>query len=260
MNYFAQGFLSESFDEVHHAVRNQYASYRDILMRLNEQCVSAQYELSINVDAPRELLGGTLFARTLTSSQAAIILLEHGLPAQAQTVLRSALESLFALAAIEEKPELALPLAQSQEANKKSLADKMLQWQSAELKASLSAQADEVKLREIASNRTRNFNTFQLADAAGMMDWYLSIYTLLSFPAHSTVSDLVSHLVTDDHGDIAQLKNEPDLENQESTWAFAIEIQIRAAKAVCGIFGINTIEVQAHANALRDLVAQAKAN
>ena len=258
MTYFAQGFLSEPFGEVRDAVRNQYATYRNAFMRLNEQCMAAQYELAINADVPRELLGGALFLRTLASLQGAVILLEHGLPSQAKAVLRAALESLFALSAIEAKPELALPLANSQEANKRSLADKMLQWQGAELRASLSECVDEAKLREVASNRTRDFNTAQLADAAGMMDWYRSIYALLSFPAHATVSDLVSHLATDDHGNVTHLKNEPEVEGQESVWAFAIEIELQAARAVCGIFAINTIDIEASANALRSLVARAE--
>lgn len=257
MPHFAQGFLSEPFDEIQSAVRYQYASYREVLMRLNEQCVAAQYELPIKSGVPRNLLGAILFMRTIASSQAAVILLEHGLIAQAKSVLRSALESLFALAAIEVKPELALPLAQSQEANKRSLADKVLQWENAELKASLSGRASEAELRELVSNKTREFNTAQLADAAGMMDWYRSIYALLSFPAHANVSDLISHLVTDAHGNITELKSEPDVEGQEATWAFTIQIQIRAASAVAGIFGVNTIDVQAHANALRALAARA---
>jgi Family of unknown function (DUF5677) len=258
LTYFAQGFLSEPFDDVRMAVREQYASWRSLLMQLNAQCVASQHEFAINPDAPRDLLGGTLFARTLTSTQASIILLEHGLLAQAKTVLRSALESLFALAAIEAKPELALPLAQSQEANKRSLADKVLQWKSVELKASRSAQIDEAQLREMASSRTRVFNTAQLADAAGMMDWYHSIYALLSFPVHASVSDLVSHLVTDGHGNVTELKNEPDVEGQEFTWALAIEIQIRAAIAVSGIFGNNTVDVQTHKDSLRALVSKLK--
>ena len=257
MSYFAQGFLSEPLDEVRNAVQIQYADYRRVLLRINEQCMSTQYELHIDVDKPRDLLGGALFSRTLASSQAAILLLEYGLITQARTVLRSALESLFALAAIEAKPELALPLARSQEANKRSIADKALQWQDADLKASLSARIDINNPKIAETNRTRDFGTAELAKAAGMMDWYLSIYALLSFPAHATVSDLVSHLVTDADGNITHLKNEPELEGQESTWAFAIEIQIRAAKAVCGLFAIKTIDIASHENDLRNLIARA---
>ena len=189
----------------------------------------------------------------LTSTQAAVILLEHGLLSQSKAVLRMALESLFALAAIEAKPEIALPLAQSQEANKRSLADKILQWQSPELKASLTGRIDNTKLQEFVSNPARDFNTAQLAEAAGMMDWYRSMYALLSFPAHSTVSDLVSHVVTDNEGNVTALKNEPEVEGQEAAWAFAIEIQVRAARAVREIFDLKNLDMDTYAKALRDL-------
>ncbi|MEO8118705.1 MAG: hypothetical protein ABI606_05205 [Rhodoferax sp.] len=144
MTYFAQGFLSEPFDEVRGTVREQYASWRDLFLRLNEQCVTAQHELSINADVPRDLLGGALFARTLASTQ----------------------------------------------------------------------------------------------------------------PAHATVSDLVSHLVTDERGNVTELKNEPEVKGQAATWAFAIEIHIRAAIAVGEIFYIHTVDIETHKNALRILVVQ----
>ena len=147
MESFAHGFLSEPFDEVRLAVRHQYAKLRTVLVALNERCVVAQHEIRVRPDEPRELLGAALFARTLASTQAAVLLLEHGLLSQAKVVLRAALESLFALAAIAKEPELALPLAQSQQADKQSLADKMLQWQGSELKSSRSEWIDEARLQ-----------------------------------------------------------------------------------------------------------------
>jgi hypothetical protein len=253
MTYFADGFLSETFEEFQTAVRERYATYRELLIRLNKECVEAQYHLPVNPLEPRDLLGATLFIRTIATSQAAVILLERGLTAQAKSVLRSALESLFALAAIEAKPELALPLAKSQNANKRSLADKILHWKGEELKASISKRASDDLLRELVSDRAREFNTAQLADAAGMMDWYYSIYALLSFPAHASVSDLLSHLVVDANGRVTELTCDPELENQQSTWAFTIQIQIRAASAITGIFGVKTVDVQAHTNAFRKI-------
>jgi hypothetical protein len=253
MEYFAHGFLSEPLDEVREVVRQRYAGWRSVLISLNEACVTAQHEIPVNVDEAQHLLSATYFARTLASTQATVILLECGLLPQAKAVLRSALESLFALAAIEKKPELALPLAQSQEANKKALADKMLQWQSEELRVSLFRLIDEPKLREFVSTDASSFNTYQLAEAAGMKDWYLSMYVLLSFPAHALVSDLVSHIVTDDLGNVTALKNEPEIEGQEMAWAFAIEIQLRAARAVREIFNLKHLDLDDYANALRGL-------
>ncbi len=251
MSYVSHGFLTESLGEIRHAVHNRYKKHRKALIQLNEQCVAAQYELQINT--AQHLLGAAFFVRTIASSQAAVILLEAGMISQAKAVLRSALESLFSLAALEARPELAIPLAQSQEANKRSLADKMLQWQSKEMKASREAQISEEELLELKSNKARGFSTWQLAEYAGMTDWYRSLYTLLSFPAHATVSDLIAHLVTDIDGNIIELKSEPEVEGQESTWGYIIEIQLRAAKSVVNMFGVSSINIEVHENALRDL-------
>lgn len=252
MKNFAQGFLSEPFDEVRCAVRKRYAGRRNILMRLNEQCVAAQHEISINRYEPRELLGGALFARTLASSQAAIIMLEHGLLSQAKVVLRSALEYLFALAAIEAKPELAVTFTQSIDANKRSLADQMLQCTSGELRDALSAeQFDEARLREIRSSKASGFNVSQLADAAGMMHLYHSVYPILSFATHVSIVDLIDHVVVDDYDNVTELKNEPEMDDQESVWEFAIEIQINAAKALHGIFMMDYVDIETYKDELQ---------
>ncbi len=252
MSFLDQGFLSD-LSEVRSAVHSRYANYRIAFMRLNEQCMAAQYTLSISAEQPRDLLGAAFFMRTIASCQAAVILLEHGLPAQAKTVLRSSLESLFSLAAIEAKPELALSIAQSQDANKRSLADKMLRWECEELQASRDSSIGEEELLELKLNNASEFKTWALAKEAGMTDWYLSCYALLSQSAHATVSDMTSHLVIDKDGNISAFKSEPEVDGQELVWAFTMQIQLRAAHAVTNMFGINTIDVSVHENALRAL-------
>lgn len=254
MSFVEQGFLSYEMCLTRDSVRAKYTEYLAVLMRLNDECVAAQYELDISPHESRDILGAAFFVRTLASSQAAAILLEHGLVAQAESVLRTSLESLFALAALEAKPALAMQLAQSQEANKRSLADKMLQWSGEELRASRDTRIGEDELLILKSSKAREFTTHQLAEAAGMLDWYYSLYALMSHPAHAHVSDLTSHLVANPDGSIGAIQNEPQLDGQENTWVFIIEIQLRAAKAVVSMFGIASIGVQVHETALRKLV------
>ena len=116
----------------------------------------------------RLLLAAAHFARILASVQSAVILLERGLLSQAKAVLRMALESLFALAAIHMKPELAVPMAMTQLADKRTIADRMLQWSAPELKAEVAAHADEAELKILIGSRARELKTFELAQAAGM--------------------------------------------------------------------------------------------
>jgi hypothetical protein len=253
MDDFQQGFLSEPFDEVRHSVRERYARWHAFFLDLNKANVSLQHALPIARDDVRSLLGAALFARTLASTQAAVLLLEHGLLSQSKTVLRSALESLFALCAIATKPELAEPLARTHESDKRSLAEKMLRWKSSALKGALPDSSNEEKLREIVATKTPQLNLFQLAEAAGMTDWYLSMYALLSFPSHSSVTDLISHLVTDGNGIVEALKNEPELEDQDSAWAYASEIQISAASAANTIFGVGVPNLASLEDRLRSI-------
>lgn len=254
-NFFPQGFLTEPFDDVRNIIREQYSDLRNLLLRLNKQCVAFQYVLNITRDNPRELLGSTLFVRVLSSTQAAIILLEHGLLSQAKTVLRSALESLFALAAIKEKPELASKIAESQNADKRKLADQILQWKNPELKKSITELIEEPTLTEIKDKHKKSpeLEVFKLAQDAGMEDYYRSTYLLLSFPAHSNMSDLISHLVTDDKGQIEAIINEPVIDGQEFAWATAIEIEVRVAKAVAEIFDIEFPQLQNYEGELKTL-------
>lgn len=251
---FAQGFLSEPFDEVRCAVRGRYTGRRNILMRLNEQCVAVQHEISINKCELRELIGGALFARTLSSSQAAIIMLEHGLLSQAKVVLRSALESLFSLAAITANSRLALTFAQSADADKRRLANQMLKCTNDGLRDSLSAQQfDEATLRGISSSNVSGLKVREFADAAGMLDLYNSMYTILSSSTHASILDLSNHLVIDAYDNITELKNEPEVDDQEFVWDAAIEILINAVKALQTIFMINNVDIETYKNELLDI-------
>ena len=188
----------------------------------------------------RSLLAAAHFARILASVQSAVILLERGLLSQAKAVLRMALESLFALAAIHMKRELAVPMAMTQLADKRTIADRMLQWSDPELKAEVAAHADEAELKILIGSRARELKTFELAQAAGMTDWYLSLYAILSFPTHGAISDLVAHLVIDDSGQIVAMKNEAEIEKQTAAWAYSIEIEIKAAESFAEVFQLDS--------------------
>jgi len=253
MHSFEQGFLSEPFDDIRNQVRRQYSDWRNLLLKVNSQCVEAQHSITIYPHDTRAILAAVLFARTLASTQAAVILIEHGLLSQARTILRASIETLFALGAIYRKPELTDELVQSHEADKRTVADRMLRWKSPELRAAVEKQITESELRAFLTSKARSINHFELARAAEMEEWYLTIYSLLSFPAHGAVSDLANHVVSGDEGLIESLKNEPELTGQASTWGYAIEIQLKAVQALAGIFANVRIDIEADRNALRVL-------
>ena len=69
-----------------------------------------------------------------------------------------------------------------------------------------------------------------------MEDWYHTLYTILSFAAHSKISDLDNHTITDADGEPVALQSEPVLTGQATVWLWTVEVQLAAIRAVAQIF------------------------
>lgn len=223
---FALGFLSEAAEDVRIEVLARYADWRAVLLRATELAVSVQHELIVHVDDEREVFAAALFARLLASCQAAVVLLERGLVAQARCVLRQALEALFALAAIAEKPELVRRLIESHEAEQRRAAKNIGLWKHPDLKAIASSELASGRLDEALASKATAIATAELAAAGGFEDWYRSIYMTLSWSVHGAAIDLERHFVKDSSGVVVEMSNEPDLEDQKVPWLLATNIQL----------------------------------
>ena len=99
-------------------------------------------------------------------------------------------------------------------------------------------------------------NIYELAKLAEMEDWYLSIYTLLSFAAHSKVSDLNCHVVVGVDGEPLEFQNEPVTSGQASVWAWVVEVQLAAMRSVAALFSLEAHELEALSKRLVDLPEQ----
>ena len=230
--------------EIRELVGQKYAVWIEIFDEVNNLALERQHEIEIHPEIPTEMYGAALYARTITSTQAAVLLLEHGLLAQARTVLRAALETLFALCAIVAKPALTPKMLDSHEVDKRRIAQRMRRWNAPDLKAAALANTSPEELDSYIASKAQDQNVYNNAVAADMEDWYSTLYMLLSFSAHSAVSDLASHLVLDDQGQVVEFKNEPEIEGQISTWTYSVEIQLKALQAVATLFKLDTATIE----------------
>lgn len=250
---FADGFLSEAVREVRSEVHNKYAQYVDLAYSINHLAVALQQDLSIDVDKLEEAIGAALYARTLACTQSAILLLEHGLPAQARTVLRAALESLFPLVAITKDSSIASAFVASHDADRLILVDRIRRWKDPALRASIDSKVTEAELDAMSKGTGKPINLYELAKIAEMEDWYLTLYTLLSFAAHAKVSDLDRHVVLDENGDTTGFQNEPDILDQETVWTWSSEVQLAAMQSVADLFSLDARELEPLRNRLGEL-------
>ena len=226
------GFLSDAPRAFRRQVHAQYRPWVELLYDINRSAVGLQHSIHIHRDRLDEAYGAVLFARTIASVQASALLLELGLPSQARTVLRSALETLFPLCAVAKEPTLAAELVASHDADRRTVADRVRRWQNPALREAIATQVSDVELDTMLASRARPLNQYDLAKRADMEDWYLTIYTLLSFAAHGAISDLESHAVVDANGEVVEFKSEPDLAEQQTVWAWAAEVELAAMRSL----------------------------
>ena len=250
---FDDGFLSAAVREVRTEVHRQYAKLVDLVYRANRRAVALQHALAIHFDRPEQALGAALYARTLASTQATALLLEHGLPSQARTVLRAAIESLIPLCAIAKQPTVATAFIASHDADRRIVVDRIRRWKDPALRASIDSRISESEIEAMTKGSGKATNFYDLAKIADMEDWYLTLYTLLSFAAHTKVSDLDRHVVLDANGNAIEFQNEPDTSNQEAVWAWIAEVQLAAIRSVSALFSLTPEDIDSLSQNLREI-------
>lgn len=236
MSDAVDGFLAVSIDHVRSHVREKYAEWRDLLMRVNRLAVANQHAIVIHTDSNIERYTAVLFARTLTTTQASALLLEAGLVSQARVLLRSALETLFALAAIAKDANVVEKLVEGHAAEQKRVARNLQLWQDTELKKIADAEVASGRLQSILDSSATGLSAFDLAQKAGLEDWYRTVYMVFSWPVHGAAVDLNRHVVIGDDGNVTEFRNEPEVDGQESSWMCAIEVLLKAIAALATIF------------------------
>lgn len=230
------GFLAESLHRVRSHVREKYAAWRDLLLRVNRLAVANQHAIVIHTDSNVERYSAVLFARTITTTQASTLLLEMGLVSQARVLLRSAVETLFALAAIAKDANTVGKLVEGHAAEQKRAAKNAQLWQDGELKKIADAEAASGRLQSNLDSSATALSTFDLAQKAGLEDWYRTVYMVFSWSVHGAAVDLDRHVVVGEDGNVAEFRNEPEVDDQESSWMCAIEVLLKAVAALATIF------------------------
>lgn len=215
-----------------------------------------QFQAPVTRESPRELIAATAFSRTLATVQGSIQLLEVGLLSQARALLRTALEATFFLGAAHASPTFAATLAASEEAEKRSLLDKLRQFSELDGQNALSDALNDEVLKALAESKVREVKIFDVAREAGMLNWYFSLYSLLSYDAHTTITSLQRHLHRDEAGNVTDLKNEPQIDGQEETWSYAVEILIRASEMFASVFALSYVHGAIARAELKQLAAE----
>ena len=101
MNDFnINGFLGSEAELISANNYNQYDNLFHFCEELNRYTIALVPQINIHNHDARELIIGGLFLKILNGTQSAVILMKYGLDIEANTIIRTALESLYWLVAI----------------------------------------------------------------------------------------------------------------------------------------------------------------
>jgi hypothetical protein len=245
MSSFAEsGYLSTEIDKCIKEIRNRYSEWLDLIESINRFGQELQYRLKVDVTDPQSLVCATLYARTLSTFQAAVLLSERGIAPQAQMLLRCMLESIFSLVAISKHKDMARQFIAADAVNRLKMFNKVKTWKSEGLRE-LTRQRDtgvtkqEIE-QDIEETDAKNISVEQMAIKAGLHDWYLTAYVIFSGSVHTSVRDLESHLAVDEASNTVSIVNEPTIAELDKLLLTAAEGMLLVLQAVEKVFSVDT--------------------
>ena len=144
------------------------------------------------------------------------------------------------MSAIAQKPAIVARLIETHEAEQKRAAKSMRLLKHPELQEI--AQSHSSEYDRLLTAKVKSISTYELAEAGGNEDWYRTVYTVFSWAVHAASIDLERHLVVGEVREIIELRNEPEIENQESSWSCGIQLPTKSIRALGTIF--SALEIQ----------------
>ncbi|BAK76683.1 hypothetical protein NH8B_1867 [Pseudogulbenkiania sp. NH8B] len=193
------GFLSEEAEESRRQIQIVYKAAFEAAQQTNSLLMRELRELHIDWNDESKTIVASLFVRSVETYQALIILLERGMVAQGRMLVRTLLETLFAMAAIAKNPQLKdAYIAKHYDSTIKAI-NSAKRWKQPNLKGRLEPDKIEELIEhnkaKLAESNGRILKINQWAEEAGLSDYYNLFYVENSSAVHSDMLALNDHVV-----------------------------------------------------------------
>lgn len=228
-------------------VREKYAIWIAAYQKIESRVRELQHKQSFHVDGLQHLLVMTLFARTATNTSAAMLVAEYGYEVQCKTLLRTALESLFALVAIAKNKSMAEAFVRAGERELKRKVFKTYLW-SEDLKSQQEHRFNNESFKHAVgiakSTKAENISTEEMAKIAGLYDWYLTSYTVFSDAVHGNIHDLEQHFIRGTESEEIEGVRSGGMatSNLHGLYLCASEILLKGLESLDDVFHTSTAE------------------
>lgn len=232
------------YPRVRAIVRKRYAVWLDAYAEIESRCRQAQHGQVLRIDGQHHLLIMALFARTVSNTAAAMLVAEHGYNVQGKSLLRTALESMFVLAAIAKNSTMAEAYVQSGEREIKRKVNKTRFWSDglrSTVQSRFASEGFKASSKIAKSTTARSFSIEEMAKVAGLHDWYLTAYSLFSDAVHGNIHDLEQQFIrNEDDGEIEAIRSGAIVDHLEGLYLCACEILLKGLEVMDETFQIDT--------------------
>lgn len=226
------GVWSRSFHKAH-------GSLLERCKQLNRDVHSLLYSVDVHNKDGREVIVVLLLSRAVELYQATILLLMQGMETSAKVVIRGLLESVFSLRAVARDDETLKAYIEDDQFERRKMINKARRNDAPNLESLKEAATDELLAtieRSIQEQRITHLTTEELSKRAGMHDWYLTVYPMLSKTVHSKVRGLEGMLKLNDKKEISGLQYGPTDSEARHLLATASHCLVLALAATASVF------------------------
>ena len=223
---YEQGFLDSKTEAWVRECRKRFEKWFVLTGDVNSLAVDTIFQFDAHNKLIHEMLLATLYLRTLHNYQGTILMAERGMMAQGRIMARSILDSVFPLVAIAKDQEFAATYAENHTLQQVKYFRKVQKLTTARLPdvdaPENLARAAELQ-EQIDAKGIKHISTESIAERAGLGEWYLTAYSLLSGTVHARAGDLEEYLVLAPDDEIKEFDWGPKTKGMELLLMSAME-------------------------------------
>lgn len=240
------GFLSKNISLWIEKHRNENDEWFKLCEKINDFSHDIMYKIKIHNEYLPEIIAASLYVRAMSNFQGIIIMSERGMTNEAKVLMRSFLEFVFAIVAIDKDKEIVNQFVLEDIIQRKDYLKAYKRNKSIGIHNNediLSNEKIDDLLKDfnakIDINCVKRLSKRDLAKKAELVTIYDSAYKLLSGTIHVNARDLEQYLELNDDGEIKQILWGPDVTEIDFMLFTATESMLFVLTAISHIFSID---------------------
>ena len=247
------GFLGKEAKKISQQIFEEYEDFFELFYKINNFSENTKSEFIISQNNGQQLVSYCLFLKILEGVQAVSILIERGFDLEIATLIRGNFESYVLLKLCCCDEEFSQKYILKSFDDRLKFVEKAMKYKEEDESYSKFLERLEKdegvenyisKLKDIMSQTTvtinrEDFKIYNLAEKAGEIPLYRSLYHLTSNAAHSSPIAIENYILEDSDGELLGFNHGPSTKRIKTYLVTITESLFVSLKVVCDFFKID---------------------